>query len=171
MNELPKALSAAERDTLVINAPATGARALEWIDAATELLAEQAAQIVVDGQRIAELGRERDGARVVAEQADLYRDASEQKLAAANALLARIVKYATEDRASTPGTTRLARALSEAEAHLSGQPTAPGPTEAEQAVLDACGALDAHWLQGGYSGTTWRSVVDAELARRGLRGH
>lgn len=44
------------------------------------------------------------------------------KLARVEALLARIVKYAHEDRAMTPGTTRLARALEEAEAALKDPP-------------------------------------------------
>lgn len=37
------------------------------------------------------------------------------------ALLARILKYAREDRARTPGATRLARALDEADAALAGK--------------------------------------------------
>ena len=44
--------------------------------------------------------------------------AAEAQLEAVHALLARIVKYAREDRACTPGVTRLARALSEAKALL-----------------------------------------------------
>jgi hypothetical protein len=54
----------------------------------------------------------------------------------ATALLARIVKYAREDRAATPGVTRLARVLTEAEELLSrapAQPTAPTPDECHPA--------------------------------------
>lgn len=66
-------------------------------------------------------------------------------LAAANELLARSVKYAREDNARTPGTTRLARALDEATAHLAatayrnqagdiidGKTEAPGPKPATE---------------------------------------
>lgn len=44
-----------------------------------------------------------------------------KQLVAANALLERIVKYANEDRARTPGVTRLARVLSEAASFLAHQ--------------------------------------------------
>jgi len=54
-------------------------------------------------------------------------------LAAANALLERIVKYAREDKAHTSGLTRLARALDEAVAHLAAQP-ATAPTRFERKV-------------------------------------
>lgn len=48
-------------------------------------------------------------------------DDAATRLAEATALLERIVKYAREDRATTPGVTRLARALAEAE-RLPSQP-------------------------------------------------
>jgi hypothetical protein len=56
-------------------------------------------------------------------------DEQEQRLAGATTLLTRIVKYAREDRASTPGSTRLARVLEESERFLfaTSSPTAePG---------------------------------------------
>jgi hypothetical protein len=59
------------------------------------------------------------------------------ELEKATALLARIVKYTREDRATTPGVTRLARALAEAERLPSrdpAQPAAPTP--------DACPRCD-----------------------------
>jgi hypothetical protein len=57
MKELPKALSADERAELLRAVPAYAERrrALALIDAQAALLAEYAAQAVVDGQRIAEL--------------------------------------------------------------------------------------------------------------------
>jgi chromosome segregation ATPase len=57
-------------------------------------------------------------------------------LAAATELLARIVKYAIEDKARTPGTTRLARALNEVKAFLATQPAAPSLTELTVLVHD-----------------------------------
>lgn len=51
--------------------------------------------------------------------------AQQKRLAEATALLSRIVKYAREDRATTPRATRLARALAEAETLLSATPSPP----------------------------------------------
>lgn len=47
------------------------------------------------------------------------------RLASARALLARVVKYAIEDRAITPGTTRLTRVIGEADAWLTANPESP----------------------------------------------
>lgn len=126
--DLPPALSAEERAELSVYAPG-GDRALALVDALTALGAQQAAQIVLDGQRISELEAERYEQEQRGNNYCEATMAAEQKLAAANALLARIVKYATEDRATTPGTTRLARALVEAETRLAGQPAAPARQE------------------------------------------
>lgn len=58
-SEVPKALSEEERRSLSGQgygvAIETGRRAIEWIDAATALIAQQAGQIVADGARIREL--------------------------------------------------------------------------------------------------------------------
>lgn len=59
---------------------------------------------------------------------------SEAALTEATALLERIVKYAREDRATTPGVTRLARALSEAERLLFRAPAQPDPEPTWQCV-------------------------------------
>src|SRR5690606_34445 len=64
------------------------------------------------------------------EAAGVGLDVTRDQLEAANALLRRMVKYVREDRATTPGVTRLARLTEEADAHLSAQPTARA--EAEQ---------------------------------------
>jgi hypothetical protein len=85
MKELPKALSARERRLLVIDScDGPGRRALAWIDAATELLAEYAAQAVVDGQRIAELEATREAYDLLAQDyagADADRRAYEAHIA------------------------------------------------------------------------------------------
>jgi hypothetical protein len=49
------------------------------------------------------------------------RDEARAEVERLRALLARILKYAREDRARTPGATRLARALDEADAALAGK--------------------------------------------------
>ncbi len=72
-------------------------------------------------ERIAAVREDYRGESIAAHDAQVQRDHSQQKrqeaegaLAAARELLARIVKYAVEDRACTPGSTRLARAILEA---------------------------------------------------------
>lgn len=87
------------------------------------------ARVRQESARAAAAERERDEAR---ELVDLARtnshtlgriireqiaalSAAERRAAEAEALIGRIVKYAREDRARTPGTTRLARALDEAD--------------------------------------------------------
>jgi hypothetical protein len=116
-------------------------------------------------------------------------DAANRETRAAKALLARIVKYATEDRASTPGTTRLARVLSEAEAYLSGQPAQPVPfttvqgetfthcTMPEREVLKAMYAVPTTELMTyakvpfpGAPSPALREACTAELARRATEG-
>jgi hypothetical protein len=109
-------------------------------------------------------------------------EAAEQKLAAANALLGRIVKYAVEDRAITPGTTRLARVLSEAEAHLANQPAEPVPfttvqgetfthcTMPEREVLKAVYAVPIRTLENVNPLGDWADTAKAELARRATEG-
>jgi hypothetical protein len=57
-----------------------------------------------------------------AESADEQLDAAHERIGTLLVLLGRIVKYAREDRATTPGYTRLARALAEAEKLLSASP-------------------------------------------------
>lgn len=52
----------------------------------------------------------------------LYCSTMNRKRVEAEELLARIIKYAEEDRATTPGSTRLARVLSEARIHLALKP-------------------------------------------------
>ena len=148
---LPPALTDDEREYLEARRTfdPTTVRALAWIDAATALIAELAAQSVLDGRRIAELERERDEVRGVIGGLVEERDAalgvelgSQSELAAANARIAEL-----ETRA-----------------------------EAEQAVLDACAAWFDGWsAQHGpcyalaphpvQDGALWA----AELARRGLR--
>lgn len=54
-------------------------------------------------------------------------DAREQAVPAALSLLARCVMYAREDRMQTPGSTRLARALAEAERLLADTQVVPKP--------------------------------------------
>jgi hypothetical protein len=114
-------------------------------------------------------------------------DAANRETRAANALLARIVKYATEDRAITPGTTRLARVLSEAEAHLANEPAAPTRTEAkpfttvqgetfthctmpEREVLKAMYAVPTRTLENVNPLGDWADTAKAELARRATEG-
>lgn len=58
-----------------------------------------------------------DGMRLLAEALDAL-DAAERRAAEAEGLLSRAVKYAREDRMRTPGLTRLARVLAEAERSL-----------------------------------------------------
>jgi hypothetical protein len=76
------------------------------------------------------------------------------RLAEATALLARIVKYAREDRATTPRVTRLARVLAEVELNFlrplghgraSAQPAAPEPS-AEQMIAHLKSEIRAHRL-------------------------
>jgi hypothetical protein len=50
-------------------------------------------------------------------------EVSEHSLATANDLLVRIIKYAREDGAITPGSTRLARALDDVDSFLANQST------------------------------------------------
>lgn len=57
---------------------------------------------------------------------------TEERTKKACELLARVVKYAREDRARTPRSTRLARVLVEAERFLSDE-SASGEVEAESA--------------------------------------
>jgi uncharacterized protein YhaN len=54
-----------------------------------------------------------------------------ERLAEATALLERIVKYAREDRAVTPGVTRLARVVNEAREFLSSSPAQPAMCRAD----------------------------------------
>jgi hypothetical protein len=138
-NELPKALTNWEREELLRAVPAytERKRALALIDALTALTALMAEQIVVDGRRIAELERERDGARdrmtiAECENAECeqlleskmrQRDDAESKLAAANALL-RIVY-----ECGTPLPLEVLRPIA---AHLSDQPAAPARTETQR---------------------------------------
>lgn len=73
------------------------------------------------------LRNERDEAEVERGQADAAKLAERKLRIRGTRVLARIVKYAREDRATTPGSTRLARALEGAQALLDGQPEAPTP--------------------------------------------
>jgi cysteinyl-tRNA synthetase len=92
------------------------------------------------------------------------------RLAAANALLTRIIKYAREDKVVTARATRLARVLSEVEIFLdSAQPAAPARTEAEQAVLDAMARVHERALRASMSEKNLAEACDAELARRGAK--
>jgi hypothetical protein len=82
-------------------------------------LRDEIAELAVRAERFEV---ERDAARAerdraVAEVAELT-----QRLAGATRLLARAVKYATEDRMVTPGVTRLARLHDEARAYLAAIP-------------------------------------------------
>jgi hypothetical protein len=173
MNELPKALSLYVRNYLA--ASNEGHDALTWIDAATELLAEYAAQVFLDGQRIAELEeRARDAEADVAYDAQAFGNAqrrflrAEQKLAAANALLQRV---------QSRGPTRGDGALNgDIDAHLAGQPAAPRRTDAEQAVLDAMAKanIGEYVATDGarvltYTNAHVEAACSAELARRGLQ--
>jgi chromosome segregation ATPase len=73
MEDLPKALSAVERCLLIEGDPDSCDRALSLIDAMTATMAEQAAQIVTDGQRIAELERELSSHKDTVMTLDKYR--------------------------------------------------------------------------------------------------
>jgi chromosome segregation ATPase len=148
---------------------------------ATALRAEQAefraalaiAQKEADGLR-AEVERLR---ALCGEHEDAFADLlsrhtlTKTRLAAANALLGRLVKYAQEDNARTPGSTRLARALNEAALALS----APTPTEreaAERKVLEAMSGLEEDWLmacQKLKNDAVWPTLATAELARRAVK--
>jgi hypothetical protein len=139
-NELPKALTNWEREELENASEGMNYevcdRALAWIDAATALLAEQAAQIVVDGialemareerdQAEAECGRHR--ARIAelgtkcTELGDAARRA-EHQLTAANALLKRRLRPVNKYDDPSDDT----------EDHLAGQPAAPTRTETQR---------------------------------------
>lgn len=58
-------------------------------------------------------------------------DALTERVKVLEALLGRAIKYAREDRATTPRTTRLARVLREAESALTPPPDAKGSREVE----------------------------------------
>lgn len=95
-----------------------------------------------------------DAANTAAEQSiqNLLSDATVAKssLAEARALLARIVKYAIEDRASTPGTTRLARVVVEADDWLKANlesPRAEGTTDYTRGFRDGFDTRDKHALE------------------------
>lgn len=95
--------------------------------------------------------------------------ALQDKLAAAEALLGRIAKYVREDKAHTPGSTRLARVLHGADAHrTSAQPSAPSRTEAganvAEAKLAAAEALLARINRRGGCGLDVHGWIDAHLA-------
>jgi hypothetical protein len=103
-------------------------RAVELIDALTATMAEQAAQIFLDGRRIKELEGEVEQAKDAWGQAALMTraESAEQKLAAANVLLA---DCARGNRAIWPY---------EARAHLAGQPAPDVPTiVTTEAVISA----------------------------------
>lgn len=99
-------------------------------------LAEQGA---VHARRVWELERELALSR---EAIKLARNTERKRAEAAESLLRRIIKYATEDRAATPGVTRLARVLEEAKQALA----APAQTSercGKCAALGAIGPCDA----------------------------
>lgn len=157
---------------------ASGPKALRIIDAQASALAEARAEC----ERLRAQSRAAEQRWLRAERG---RVDAESRLIAANALLERVVKYASEDNARTPGSTRLARALDDIRAHLADQePVAGYPetfaqrvtdtfrTEAEQRVLDAMADIRQEAVTlganvGMMSGVS--AVCRAELARRGLK--
>lgn len=177
LDALPKALSKTERIAMfgtTSKAHDARVRALALIDALTEQGAQQAAQIVLDGQRIAELEARAEGLRRTSVVGQLeakmrrYEETAEcnlqrairakQKLADANALI------------TTFNFTHLGEWYEAHERYLTGQPAAPSRTEAEQAVLDAAAAIHPRALKRplSYVGD-WEEFCEAELARRGLK--
>lgn len=92
--DLPKALSDQEREYVGHHALAAGKRALAWIDGATSLLAQQAAQIVTDGQRIAALE-----ARLLAHEAGVFQHAG-QRIAELEAVNERLTRALVAEEAS-----------------------------------------------------------------------
>jgi hypothetical protein len=83
---------------------------------------------------------------------DGQRKAAESALAEATALLARIEKYAREDRASTGKTTRLARVLDETRRFLSRTPAPAAPTFTHPGAEQVFNELQAR-RQDVYDGT------------------
>ena len=106
-------------------------------DTRVKLLAERA-DLHAEVERLRDTDSETEALRFRAlfEEQRLERQYAESRLAAATKLLGRIVKYAQEDNARTPGSTRLARALGEAERLLANAPADPPRNELEAMVQE-----------------------------------
>lgn len=128
---------------------------------------------------------ERDGARVVAEQADAYKDVADghvRELESENERLKRALLAESECIPRLATATDALRGVYDCGAPLPrevlipvrdflvGQPDSPTRTEAEQTVLDAWGAVsdDTLYMWSTHPSEHVRNTCRAELARRRL---